>query len=83
MYMDTAGTIAGYFLSGSYSDTAVLSIFSFADTSSPQEAQQVLSDFLEASRNASKTKLIIDVSSNVGGNVYLAFDYLKQVRSSS
>ena len=80
-FMDKAGTIAGYFLDGSASDTAVLSILTFANGHEGSvDAQNTLSKFLDACRNRSTTKLIIDIASNNGGNSLLPFDFFKQVR---
>ena len=78
--VDDTGSIAGYFLNDTNSDTAVLSIQTFATGMAPsRSAQQTLTTFLEACRSASKTNLIIDLSSNNGGNALLPFDFFKQV----
>lgn len=80
-YVDAEGTIAGYLLNGSYSDIAVLSITSFEENA-PQISQKVLSNFLDACQKTGRKQLLIDVSSNSGGNAFLPFDYFKQVRRS-
>ncbi|KKY28855.1 putative peptidase s41 family protein [Phaeomoniella chlamydospora] len=77
-FLTEDGSVAGYFLNGSYSDTAVLSILGFSENA-PQDAQSVVQDFLEACRKQNKTKLIIDLQSNPGGNVYLGYDIFKQL----
>lgn len=62
--------IAGYYLENApgYEDIAVLSVPSFVGASGAQvEFQQVAMKFLAAAKAAGKTKLIIDVSANGGG----------------
>ena len=77
--MDHEGTVAGYFLDEPHADTAVLSITSFTtNNTGTTEAQHVVQEFLQACRDQSKKKLIIDVSSNSGGSVFLGYDIFKQ-----
>lgn len=74
--------IAGYYLNGSHSDTAVLSILSFGDLSgrgvnATTELLQVadtVGQFLSESKQASKKKLVIDLSMNPGGEVMQAYE---------
>ncbi|KZF23881.1 hypothetical protein L228DRAFT_246725 [Xylona heveae TC161] len=77
------GFIGGYYLSGNgLDDVAVLSIPSFvgsADPASIQEFQAVAQEFLAKSTKDGKKKLVIDLSSNGGGTVYLAYDLFKQL----
>ena len=70
---ETTGSVAGYFLNGSFSDVAVLSLNAFLQASDgdPVEAQSVISEFLAQCTESGKTKLIIDLSANGGGNVFL------------
>lgn len=79
----TAGLVSGYFLSSSSAsaDTAILSIASFDAGLLPalEEFQKVVSDFLTLCKTNSKTKLIIDVRGNGGGNPVLAYDLFKQL----
>ncbi|KAF8858784.1 hypothetical protein BDZ45DRAFT_802182 [Acephala macrosclerotiorum] len=81
---DPNNQVAGYFLNGSgYEDTAVLWVASFAQES-PKLAdpetitisfQNTTRDFFAALRDApSRTKLIIDLSGNGGGNTLLPDD---------
>ncbi|KAK1948913.1 peptidase S41 family protein [Colletotrichum sublineola] len=80
--------ISGYFLEGSgYEDTAVLAILSFApkDIDSADgdfeldEAKRVVDDFLKKSKEAGKTKLVIDVQANGGGFVSAGFQLYNQL----
>jgi hypothetical protein len=81
------GWISGYFLDSNdtkFKDTAVLSIFSFEgpNRSDPLRdvlgAQKLLSDFLALCTASGKKRLIIDLSSNPGGYIFIAYDYFKQ-----
>lgn len=82
MVLDPYQQVAGYFLNGSdHQDTAVLCIAGFenlvASTNSSAEAssfQNTTRDFFAAVKSANKTKLIIDLSGNGGGNILLPFD---------
>ena len=79
----SAGLVSGYFLSSSSpnADTAILSIASFDAglLHALAEFQKVVSDFLALCKTNSKTKLIIDVRGNGGGNPVLAYDLFKQL----
>ena len=69
------GYVAGYFLnSTNYTDTAVLTLLTFepGTTKWTQEYQLVVQKFLAACTAAGKTKLVIDLSGNTGGDPYLA-----------
>ena len=75
---DPNNQIAGYFLNGTLDDTAVLRIASFANETVPQDAAysfvNTTEKFFAAVAAANKTKLIIDVSGNGGGNTILPND---------
>jgi hypothetical protein len=74
-FQHSQGYVAGYFLdSANYTDTAVLSLLTFEpDTREwTQEYQSVIQKFLAACAKAGKTKLVIDLSGNTGGDPYLA-----------
>jgi hypothetical protein len=73
-----SGEIAGYFLDD---DTAVLSIsaFSAGEQQQDQKFSQVITTFLNQCQKSGKTKLIIDVTSNGGGAIFLGYDAFKQV----
>lgn len=77
---DPNNQVAGYFLNGTgFDDTAILRIASFAnETADPTSAASTFvnttRDFFAAVRSANKTKLIIDVSGNGGGNTILPVD---------
>jgi hypothetical protein len=71
----SGGIVAGYFLNTTgYTDTAVLALLSFlpATNQAGQEYQSVVQSFLAACLNAGKTKLVIDLSGNPGGEPNLA-----------
>ncbi|ORY60822.1 uncharacterized protein BCR38DRAFT_411935 [Pseudomassariella vexata] len=79
--------VAGYFLNDTaYADTAVLVALSF-ESSAPGknltadffEFRRVVSTFLDACREAGKTKLVIDLSGNGGGSVIEGFELYKQL----
>lgn len=80
--------IAGYFLDGDHDDTAVLSISSFGGSTDGgiplfTEFSGLIEEFLERSKEEKKTKLVIDVTGNGGGSVFLGYDAFKQVSSPS
>jgi hypothetical protein len=76
------GNVAGYFLNGTgYERTAVLSVTAESE-SNPLGVQAAVSEFLAACTKASMKKLILDFSSNPGGDFMLAYDFFKQVRLS-
>ena len=68
--------ISGYHLNGSYSNTAVLVITGFGNG---KEFQSVVSEFLVKSKQAQKTKLIIDIQSNGGGDEDPEYDMFGQL----
>lgn len=81
-----ANATAGYFLSGpGYDDVAVLSVLGFAPSGNFDTGeyivnfQRVVSDFLAMSKQAGKTKLLIDVTGNGGGLVVAGFELYSQV----
>lgn len=70
--------ISGYFLNGpGYSDIAVLSILSF-EPSFPAQFQTVIQTMISDARAAGKTKMIIDLSGNGGGDILLGYDLFRQ-----
>lgn len=83
---DPNNQVAGYFMNGTkYGDTAVLRIPSFANETALSSTDTALSfvnatrDFFAAARAANKTKLIIDVMGNPGGNTILPNDVFKRL----
>ncbi|KAI9831923.1 MAG: hypothetical protein M1819_004645 [Sarea resinae] len=81
--LHTENYIGGYFLNDTaHQDVAVLSVPSFVgepSVSDLEEFQAVARQFLAAAVKAGKKKLIVDLSSNGGGTVYLAYDLFKQL----
>jgi hypothetical protein len=76
------GYTSGYFLPNS--TIAVLAMQGFVDTfeSDPYAApyqQAVIEAFLNESRKAGMTKLIIDLQANGGGDIFAGFDAFKQL----
>lgn len=79
--------LSGYFLNESeYSDTAVLSVYSFAgeganvnSTFDFFEFRRVANTFFDACRAANKTRLVVDLSGNGGGNVMLGYELYKHI----
>ena len=70
--------VSGYFLNGTgYEDVAVLSILSFSP-GSPAEFQSVIQKLITDAKAAGKTKLVIDLSSNGGGNILTGYDAFRQ-----
>ncbi|KAE9364686.1 hypothetical protein N431DRAFT_474269 [Stipitochalara longipes BDJ] len=83
---DPNNQVAGYFLNSTgLDDTAVLRIASFANETVLIPSDGALSfvnatkDFFAAAAAANKTKLIIDVSGNGGGNTLLPNDVFKRL----
>ncbi|KAL2071204.1 hypothetical protein VTL71DRAFT_12439 [Oculimacula yallundae] len=71
--------VSGYFLHGAgYEDVAVLSMLSFSPNY-PSEFQYIIQTFISAARGAGKTKLVIDLSSNGGGNILTGYDAFRQL----
>ena len=61
--------------------SSAILILSFAGAPGQSYSQlsAVVTDFLASCKEAGKTKLIIDVSSNGGGKVFFGYDTFKQV----
>lgn len=81
-----ANATAGYFLTGQgYEDVAVLSVLGFAPsgdfdtTEYVVNFQKVVGDFMAMSKQAGKTKLLIDVTGNGGGLVVAGFELYSQI----
>ncbi|KAG5932947.1 hypothetical protein E4U53_001148 [Claviceps sorghi] len=73
------GAVTGYYLEGpGVEDVAVLSIQSF-DPISHAEFQAVIMDFLSEAPQDGKTKLVLDLQSNVGGTILLGYDLFRQL----
>ena len=71
------GYVAGYFLNATnFADTAVLALLTFEPGTNQytQEYQSVIQRFLALSVAAGKTKLVVDLSGNPGGDPYLAVE---------
>ncbi|EEP79406.1 predicted protein [Uncinocarpus reesii 1704] len=79
----TDGAVAGYFLKGERSNVAVLylrNFVGFALNADPLwEYSDTVTKFLADCREAKKEKLIIDVSGNRGGTIFLGYDTFKQL----
>lgn len=70
--------VSGYFLDGAaYDDVAVLSMLTF-EPGFPVEFQSVIQTFIADAKAAGKTKIIIDMSSNGGGNILSGYDAFRQ-----
>lgn len=73
------GVVSGYFLNDGI--TAILSIPSFDVTAEAVASfSSTVSDFLQKSKAAGRTRIIIDLQRNDGGSDLLAIDAFKQVR---
>jgi hypothetical protein len=73
------GVISGYFLNSTRnSDVAVLSMLDFAPWI-PAEFQSVMQTFISQAKAAGKTKLVIDLSANGGGDILLGYDAFRQL----
>ncbi|KAL1956542.1 hypothetical protein VTO42DRAFT_7013 [Malbranchea cinnamomea] len=75
----SSGEVAGYFLEGSHGDTAVLSISGFMGDSDLMGFSETIEKFLAECAKKRKSKLIIDVTSNGGGAIFLGYDAFKQL----
>ena len=74
--------VGGYFLNGSgFSDVAILSIpsFSVPTLDGQEEFQTVIRTFLKEATASKKTKLIVDIRGNPGGNFVLGYDAFRQL----
>ncbi|KAE9375497.1 hypothetical protein N431DRAFT_463579 [Stipitochalara longipes BDJ] len=70
--------LSGYFLDGpGYTDVAVLSILSFEPTF-PVQFQTAIQTFISDAMAAGKTKMVIDLSGNGGGDILLGYDLFRQ-----
>jgi hypothetical protein len=83
---DRSGVVAGYFLTGQgYTDVAVLKIISFSNPESTGETnfnnnfQSTVKEFLAQCQSQGKSKLIIDLRENGGGNTNLLLDTFMQL----
>lgn len=75
--------LGGFYLTGAgYTDVAVLSMntFNYDEDTDGILFQSTVQKFLAAAKAAGKKKMIIDVSSNGGGALFLGYDTFKQVR---
>jgi hypothetical protein len=78
--LGVGGVVTGYFLQDA--SVGVLSIPSFqAYGDSVADFSNVVTEFLQRSKEAGLETILIDVQQNLGGNTLLAFDLFKQVRS--
>lgn len=75
-----SGEIAGYFLDGDNDDTAVLSISGFTGAGDLTGFSEIIEKFLAKCAKENKSKLIVDVTANGGGAIFLGYDAFKQVR---
>jgi Peptidase family S41 len=71
--------IGGYFLNGSFSDTAVLTVYTFEPGDDWVEFRTVSETFIAECVQAGKKKLIIDLRGNPGGLPPLAYDIFKRL----
>lgn len=70
--------VGGYFLDDpAYSDVAVLTMVSF-DPNFAAEFQNVIETLIAEAKAAGKTKIVIDLSSNGGGDILLGYDAFRQ-----
>lgn len=81
-----SNTTAGYFLNGTgYDDVAVLSVLGFSPFGTFDTIeyltnfQSTLEEFLAKSKEAGKTKLVIDVTANGGGFVVAGYELFIQI----
>ena len=74
----------GYFLSGSeeLNRTAVITLSEFSFDNVTQ-TQKLLRQFLHGCREGGYDHLVLDLSSNGGGNIAVAYDFMKQVQPST
>jgi len=72
--------LGGYFLTTpGYEDVAVLSVPSFVGGELQPEFQNVSREFLTKAKEAGKKKLVIDVSANGGGTIWLGYELFAQL----
>ena len=81
--MDPLKVVGGYFLNDTgYTNVAVLNVPSFETPEDPATSQKymsVVAQFLSLAKAAGKTKLIIDLQTNGGGNVFLGYAMFLQL----
>ncbi|KAL6151809.1 hypothetical protein ACJQWK_10157 [Exserohilum turcicum] len=78
IFLDSTNNLGGFYLENHYSDVAVLSIPSFEPTSDPTLiTQDYIAKFVVGAKAAGKKKLIIDLQSNPGGLIELAYNLFK------
>ncbi|KAI6244692.1 Peptidase S41 family protein ustP [Erysiphe necator] len=71
--------VSGYYLEGDeYEDVAVLSVLTF-ESQSPPEYQKVVENFFAYAKRDGKKKLLIDLSQNGGGLIFLGYDMFRQL----
>ncbi|EGD98080.1 hypothetical protein TESG_05470 [Trichophyton tonsurans CBS 112818] len=77
----TDGIVEGYFLKGWFTSTAVLVVKEFVakGNTTEMELSYAIAKFLELCKKNKAKKLIIDVSGNGGGLVFLGYDLFKQL----
>ncbi|CAD6502332.1 BgTH12-04925 [Blumeria graminis f. sp. triticale] len=70
--------LSGHYLDGQgYEDVAVLTVMAF-DPQSVTQFQEVAQQFLVDAKRDGKTKIIIDLSANVGGYILQSYDLFRQ-----
>ncbi|POS82768.1 hypothetical protein EPUL_005198, partial [Erysiphe pulchra] len=76
----TNGTeVSGYYLDGDgFEDVAVLSVLTF-ETQTPPQFQSVVENFFRLAKRDGKKKLLIDLSQNGGGLIFLGYDIFRQL----
>ncbi len=74
------GSFAAYILSGNeeYQRTAAIALHGFTSMNQTQ-VQKLLGQFLGLCRNQGVEHLILDLHSNGGGSIIVAYDIMKQV----
>jgi hypothetical protein len=70
-------SVAGY-LSDTSSDLAILAVPSFSSIS-PIEFENVVRQLLATASENNRTKIVIDLRSNGGGSIFLAYDLFRQL----
>ncbi|RKF61375.1 Peptidase S41 family protein ustP [Erysiphe neolycopersici] len=71
--------VSGYYLDGDgFEDVAVLSLLTF-ESPSPPEYQRVVEKFFSLAKRDGKKKLLIDLSQNGGGLIFLGYDIFRQL----
>ncbi|KAJ5613027.1 hypothetical protein N7510_006221 [Penicillium lagena] len=76
MRTDDGGSVSGYYLDHlGLKDVAVLFVSTFAPQA--ENFADKATEFVYTAKRAGKTKLIIDLSSNLGGSPYLGVDLFK------